>query len=134
MHQLCCANNPKSLVAYHGENVHPCLCCTLALPSSARLCMVPPRFSSGTQAESVSPSGLGHFHGRGQKYSPVQSVHTGRAYVMAVHIPLAKACPKAKAEVSEVGIYIFSSWIPRQMNDTRRPLVTGKREESRARI
>lgn len=53
---------------------------------------------------------------------------------MAVHIALAKACPKAKAEVSEVGIYIYSSWIPRKMNSTRRPLFTGKREESRARI
>ena len=96
--------------------------------------MVPPPFSSGAQAESVSPSGLGHFHGRGQKYSPIQSVHTGGAYVMAVHISLAEVCPKAKAEVSEVGIYIYTSWIPRQMNDTRRFLVTGKREESRARI
>lgn len=45
---------------------------------------------------------------------------------MAVHIPLAKAYPKAKAKVSEVGIYVDSSWILRQINDSRRSLVTAR--------
>ena len=125
---------PQELGTLSQRTLRPCLCLLLVLPSSARLHMALPPFLSGAQAESVSPSGLGYFHGRGQKYSPVQSIHTEGANVMAVHIPLAKACPKARAEVSEVGICIYSSWILRQMNDSRRPLVTGKREYSRARI
>lgn len=125
---------PQEPGSLSRQTLHPCSRCTLVSPSSAALRAAPPRFSSGAQAESVSPSRLGRFHGRGQKYSPVQSVHTEGANVMAVHIPLSKACPKAKAEVSEVGICVESSWILRQTNDSRRPLVTGEREQSRARI
>lgn len=129
LHQLCCGNDPKSLGAYHGKHLFHARATRGLWGSQPQLCQAVHTpilaFHPGPRL-SIYPSGMGHFHGRGQKYNPAQGFHTGVANVTAVHIPLAKAYPKAKAKVSEVGIYVDSSWILRQINDNRRSLVTAR--------
>lgn len=65
MHQLCCGNNLKSLVAYHGQRFFLARA-TLSSAPAPRAVHSSTCFSSAALAESVSPSRIGHFHGEGQ--------------------------------------------------------------------
>lgn len=84
-----------------------------ALQSSMYLLVQGPNWNCSLHLESAV------FRAEGRTTIPLSTIPYTVANSMTVHIPLVKACPKAKAKVTEVGkcICLLDSWSNKMMID-----------------